>query len=329
MVEWPAPTRRRVVLLGALAVALLLPPVALAFDEPFYISLASRILIYGLAAASLDLILGFGGMVSFGHAAFFGVGGYAVGILFAHGFEGSEFLGLIPGGDSALVVWPLAMLVSGTMALVIGAVSLRTGGVYFIMITLAFAQMLYYFFVSLQTYGGDDGLSMYGRSQLPGLDLSDDATFYYVCLALLLLFLWLGRRLMGSRFGMVIAGVRENERRMAALGFPVYRYKLACFAIAGAVAGLAGALIANHAEFVSPSLMGWTKSGEIMVMAIMGGMGTLIGPVFGAAAFLLLEEVLSGWTEHWMIVLGPMLILIVLFAKRGIYGWLVGRGGAP
>ncbi|MCK5273208.1 MAG: branched-chain amino acid ABC transporter permease [Alphaproteobacteria bacterium] len=322
-------TRRQAVHLTALAVALLLPPVVLALDEPFFISLASRMLIYGLAAASLDLILGFGGMVSFGHAAFFGVGGYAVGILFAHGFEGSEFLGLIPGGDSALVVWPLAMLVSGTMALVIGAVSLRTGGVYFIMITLAFAQMLYYFFVSLQTYGGDDGLSMYGRSQLPGLDLSDDATFYYVCLALLLLFLWLGRRLMGSRFGMVIAGVRENERRMAALGFPVYRYKLACFAIAGAVAGLAGALIANHAEFVSPSLMGWTKSGEIMVMAIMGGMGTLIGPVFGAAAFLLLEEVLSGWTEHWMIVLGPMLILIVLFAKRGIYGWLVGRGGAP
>jgi branched-chain amino acid transport system permease protein len=322
-------TRRQAVHLTALAVALLLPPVALAMDEPFFVSLASRMLIYGLVAASLDLILGFGGMVSFGHAAFFGVGGYTVGILFAHGFEGSDFLGLIPGGDSALVVWPLAMLVSGTMALIIGAVSLRTGGVYFIMITLAFAQMLYYFFVSLQTYGGDDGLSMYGRSQLPGLDLSEDATFYYVCLALLLLFLWLGRRLMGSRFGMVIAGVRENERRMAALGFPVYRYKLTCFAIAGAVAGLAGALAANQTEFVSPGLMHWTKSGEIMVMVIMGGMGTLVGPVFGAAAFLLLEEVLSGWTEHWMIALGPLLILIVLFAKRGIYGWLVGRGGAP
>ena len=328
MVDPRTLTRRQAVHLAALTIALLLPPVALAADEPFFVSLASRMLIYGLAAASLDLILGFGGMVSFGHAAFFGFGGYTVGILFAHGFEGSDFLGLIPGSDNALIVWPLAMLVSGLMALVIGAVSLRTGGVYFIMITLAFAQMLYFFFVSLEPYGGDDGLSMYGRSQLPGLDLSDDATFYYVCLVLLLLFLWLGRRLMGSRFGMVIAGVRENERRMAALGFPVYRYKLACFTIAGAVAGLAGALIANHAEFVSPSLMGWTKSGEIMVMVIMGGMGTLIGPVFGAATFLLLEEVLSGWTEHWMIVLGPMLILIVLFAKRGIYGWLVGRGKA-
>lgn len=319
--------RRAAVHLTALAVVLLLPPVALVMDEPFYISLAIRMLIYGLAAASLDLILGFGGMVSFGHAAFFGVGGYTVGILFTHGFAGSEFLGLFPGSDNALIVWPLAMLVSGLMALGIGAVSLRTGGVYFIMITLAFAQMLYFFFVSLQKYGGDDGLSMYGRSRLPGLDLSDDTTFYYVCLALLLLFLWLGRRLVASRFGMVITGVRENERRMIALGFPVYRYKLACFTIAGAVAGLAGALTANLTEFVSPSLMVWTKSGEIMVMAIMGGMGTLIGPVFGAAAFLLLEEVLSGWTEHWQIVLGPLLILIVLFAKRGIYGGLVGREG--
>ena len=310
----------------ALAIALLLPAVALGLDKPFFVTLASRMLIYGLAAVSLDLILGFGGMVSFGHAAFFGVGGYTVGILFAHGFDGSAFLGIFPGGDNALIVWPLAMLVSGLLALVIGAVSLRTGGVYFIMITLAFAQMLYYFFVSLETYGGDDGLSMYGRSRLPGLDLSDDATFYYVCLALLLVFLWLGRRLVASRFGMVIAGVRENERRMVALGFPVYRYKLACFAIAGAVAGLAGALAANQTEFVSPGLMHWTKSGEIMVMVIMGGMGTLVGPVFGAAVFLLLEEVLSKWTEHWMIVLGPLLILIVLFAKRGLYGWLAGRG---
>ncbi|MDH3228685.1 MAG: branched-chain amino acid ABC transporter permease [Alphaproteobacteria bacterium] len=322
-------TRRQSVHLGTLLALLLLPPMALALDEPFYISLASRILIYGLAAASLDLILGFGGMASFGHAAFFGTGGYVVGILFVHGFEGSDFLGLVPGTDSALVAWPLATLVAGLLALVIGAVSLRTGGVYFIMITLAFAQMLYFFFVSLETYGGDDGLSMYGRSRIPGVDLSADATFYYVCLAVLLLFLGLGQRLVGSRFGMVILGVRENERRMAALGFPTYRYKLACFSISGAAAGLAGALIANQTEFVSPALMHWTRSGEIMVMVILGGMGTLLGPVFGAAAFLLLEEVLSTWTEHWMVVLGPVLIFVVLFARRGIYGWLVGRGAEP
>jgi len=322
-------TRRQAVHAGALLFLLLLPPVALALDEPFYVSLASRILIYGLAAASLDLILGFGGMVSFGHAAFFGTGGYVVGILFVHGFEGSAFLGLIPGSDSALVAWPLAMLIAGLLALVIGAISLRTGGVYFIMITLAFAQMLYFFFVSLEAYGGDDGLSMYGRNRIPGVDLSADAAFYYVCLALLLLFLGLGHRLVRSRFGMVIIGVRENERRMAALGFPTYRYKLACFSIAGAAAGVAGALIANQTEFVSPSLMHWTRSGEIMVMVILGGMGTLLGPVFGAAAFLLLEEVLSTWTEHWMVVLGPVLIFVVLFARRGIYGWLVGRGAEP
>lgn len=319
--------RRRIVLLGALVVALLLPPLAQAMDEPFYIGLASRILIYGLAAASLDLILGFGGMVSFGHAAFFGAGGYVVGILYMHGFEGSAFLGLVPGSDNALLVWPGALLAGGLLALVIGAISLRTGGVYFIMITLAFAQMLYFFFVSLEAYGGDDGLSLYGRSTLPGLDLGDDTSFYYVVLALLLLFLWLGGRLVDSRFGMVLRGVRENERRMAALGYPVYRYKLAGFALAGAAAGLAGALIANQTEFVSPSLMHWTRSGEILVMVILGGMGTLFGPVFGAAAFLLLEEVLAGWTEHWMIVLGPLLIFVVLFARRGIFGWLVGRRG--
>lgn len=314
-------------LLGALAIALLLPPAALALDEPFYVSLASRMLIYGLAAASLDLILGFGGMVSFGHAAFFGAGGYAVGILYMHGFEGSAFLGLVPGSDSALLVWPAATLTGGLLALIIGAISLRTGGVYFIMITLAFAQMLYFLFVSLEAYGGDDGLSLYGRSALPGFDLRDDTTFYYLVLALLLLFLWLGRRLVDSRFGMVLRGVRENERRMTALGFPVYRYKLAGFVIAGAVAGLAGALIANQTEFVSPSLMHWTRSGQIMVMVILGGMGTLFGPVLGAVAFLLLEEVLAGWTEHWMIVLGPLLIFVVLFARRGIFGWLVGPRG--
>ncbi len=242
-----------------------------------------------------------------------------------HGFDGTTFLGLIPGTDNALVTWPLAMLVTGLLALVIGAVSLRTGGVYFIMITLAFAQMLYFFFVSLEAYGGDDGLSLYGRSRIPGIDLSADAAFYYVCLGAVVAFLGLGHRLVGSRFGRVIVGVRENERRMTALGFPTYRYKLACFVIAGATAGLAGALIANQTEFVSPSLMHWTRSGEIMVMVILGGMGTLFGPVLGAAVFLLLEEVLSTWTEHWMIVLGPLLIFFVLFARHGMYGWIVGR----
>ena len=327
MAERFRPDRRSIVLLTALAIALALPPVALGLGEPFYVTLASRMLIYGLAAASLDLILGYGGMVSFGHAAFFGAGGYVVGILYVHGFEGSAVLGLFAGSDNALIVWPLAMLVAGVLALLIGAVSLRTGGVYFIMITLAFAQMLYFFFVSLEAYGGDDGLSLYGRSRLPGLDLSNRTVFYYVCLVLLLAFLGLAHRLTRSRFGMVIRGVRENERRMLALGFPVWRYKLTCFAMAGAVAGLAGALSANQTEFVSPAMMHWSRSGEILVMVILGGIGTLVGPVFGAVAFLLLEEVLARWTEHWAIVFGPLLILVVLFARRGLYGWLAGRGG--
>ncbi|MFQ5691426.1 MAG: branched-chain amino acid ABC transporter permease [Nitrospinota bacterium] len=322
-------TPETAVLLAGLVFLVGLPPVASALEEPFFIGLFSRILIYALAAVSLDLILGFGGMVSFGHAAFFGVGAYVVGILSFHGAEGSAILTwplTLMGTDSAFAAWPLAFFLSAGFAVAIGAVSLRTSGVYFIMITLAFAQMLFFFSVSLEKYGGDDGLSLVGRSRLSGLDLSDDATFYYVCLALLLGFLYLCHRLVNSRFGMVIRGCKENERRMGALGFPTYRYKLVCFAIAGAGAGLAGALIANQTEFVSPNLMHWTVSGEIMVMVILGGMGTLYGPVFGAAAFLLLEEVLSAYTEHWMIILGPTLILVVLFARRGLCGWLAARG---
>ena len=228
----------------------------------------------------------------------------------------------ITGTENAIISWILAIVLSALLAFVIGAISLRTRGIYFIMITLAFAQMMFFFFISLEKYGGDDGLSMVSRNQLGGLDLSDDATFYYLCLASLLLFVYFGRRLVNSRFGMVIRGCKENERRMSALGFPVYRYKLTCFVIAGAAAGQAGALIANQTEFVSPNLMHWTVSGEIMIMVILGGMGTLFGPIFGAAAYLLLEEVLSIYTEHWMLFLGPVLIITVLFARRGLFGWL-------
>ncbi len=322
------PTLKTWVLLGGLVFLAGLPPVASWMDQPFLISLFSRILIYALVALSLDLILGFGGMVSLGHAAFFGAGAYVVAILAFHGAEGSALFGLptgITGTEDAIISWPAAIGISAGLAFVIGAISLRTSGVYFIMITLAFAQMMYFFFISLEKYGGDDGLSMVQRNRFGGLDLSDDATFYYVCLGLLLLSFAFSRRLVKSRFGMVIRGCKENERRMRALGFPVYRYKLTCFVIAGAVAGLAGGLIANQTEFVSPNLMHWTVSGEIMIMVILGGMGTLFGPIFGAAAYLLLEEVLSIYTEHWMLFLGPALIAVVLFARRGLVGWLEER----
>lgn len=318
-------TRERRILWVTLLLLTTLPGFAQLLGEPYLVSLFSRILIYGLAAASLDLMLGYGGMVSFGHAAFFGIGAYVVAILAFHSADGSAvpLLGLA-GTESALLAWPAAALAAGLAAALIGAVCLRTGGIQFIMITLAFAQMLFYLFVSLSAYGGEDGLSMWDRSRLAGLDLGDDTVFYYVCLTLLVAFLVLARRLVNARFGMVIQGARQNEARMQALGFPIYRYKLVCFALAGTGAGLAGALIANQTEFVSPGLMHWTRSGQILVMVILGGMGTLFGPVLGAAALLLMEEVLSMYTEYWMVYLGPMLILVVLFARRGVYGWLVG-----
>jgi len=215
-------------------------------------------------------------------------------------------------------------LAAALLALAIGAICLRTAGMHFIMITLAFAQMLYFFFVSLGKYGGEDGLSIWNRSSVPMLELGDDTSFYYVCLGLLLGFLFIARRIVDSRFGMVIRGIKQNPSRMGSLGFPTYRYRLAMFVIAAAGAGLAGALIANQTEFVSPSLFHWTRSGEILVMVILGGMGTLYGPVLGAATLLLMEEWLSAYTEYWMVFLGPFLILVVLYARRGVYGLLAG-----
>ena len=315
------------VLLGLLVLALGLAPLASAAGLDYFVGIATRILIFGLAALSLNLILGFGGMVSFGHAAFFGTGAYVVGILSHHATLGEPLITwpvTIGGTESALIAWPLAMLVSALLALVIGLLSLRTSGLYFIMITLAFAQMLYFFAVSLEAYGGDDGLSLWSRSSLGPLDLSDDTQFYYLVLALVLLFLYLKHRLVNARFGVALQGMRDNERRMAAIGFPILRYKLAAFVIAGAVAGLAGALIANQTEFVSPAFLDWPRSGEFLVIVILGGMGTLHGPLIGALAFLLLEEFLSDWTEHWMIVLGPLLVLVVLFARQGLWGLMAG-----
>jgi branched-chain amino acid transport system permease protein len=312
------------------AMLLALPAVAGMAGEPYLVTLFSRILIYALAAVSLDLMLGFGGMVSLGHAAFFGIGAYVVGILSVHGVEGTPMLVWpveLGGHQSGWVLWPAAVLFSAAASAVIGSLSLRTSGMHFIMITLAFAQMLYYFFVSLEAYGGDDGISLFSRNTFAGLDLADDKQFYYLCLAALAAFLFFSYRLVHSRFGMVIRGCRENERRMRSLGFPTFRYRLVCFVIAGAGAGLAGALIANQTEYVSPGLMHWTRSGEILVMVLLGGMGTLFGPVLGAATLLLLEEILSIYTEHWMVCLGPFLILVVLFAKRGIYGLIAGGNG--
>jgi branched-chain amino acid transport system permease protein len=257
--------------------------------------------------------MGYGGLVSFGHAAYLGVGGYAVGILAHHGIA------------SGFIQWPIALAVSALFALIIGALCLRARGFYFIMITLAFAQMAYYIASGLDDYGGDDGLTIYRRSQFPGLNLSDRTQFYYLCLTLLLLSFYVMWRLINSRFGMVLQGTRSNERRMRAIGFPTYRYQLAAFVIAGTFCGLAGVLLANHTDFISPSIMHWTRSGDLIVMAVLGGMGSLFGPLIGAIALLLFEEALSGITEHWQIILGPLLLLVVLFARGGIDGLLARR----
>jgi branched-chain amino acid transport system permease protein len=303
------------VLAFALGVLLLaaVPPVASLFNQPFYLDLVRRVMIFAIAAASLNLILGYGGMVSFGHAAYLGVGGYAVGVL-AH-------YGVVDG----VVQWTLAIGASALVALVIGAVSLRTSGVYFIMITLAFTQMLYYLGISVEEFGGDDGMRLAAKSRFPGLDLNDASVFYYLVLAVLILVLFLGHRLVNSRFGMVIRAVKSNEARTRAIGFSPYPYRLAAFVIAGAVCGLAGALLVNHTAYLTPEFMNWTRSGELMFMVILGGMGSVAGPVLGAFALLVLEDLLSGWTQHWQIILGPLLVLSVLFFRRGLAGAIFGK----
>jgi branched-chain amino acid transport system permease protein len=300
---------------SALLVAglVLLPFYSSVTGNVFVLTMFTRIVIMALAAASLNLIMGYGGMMSFGHAAYLGIGGYAVGILAQEGI------------GSGFIQFPVALAASAIFALVIGALSLRTRGVYFIMITLAFAQMAYYVASGMARYGGDDGLTIYKRSDFAGLiNLPNRVQFYYLCLACLLLVLFLIWRIVNSRFGLVVQGLRSNEQRMQAIGFPGTRYRLVCFVIAGIMCGLAGALLANNTDFVSPAVMYWTRSGDLMVMVILGGMGTLFGPVIGAVVYLVLEELLSQVTEYWAIIMGPLLLLIVLFGRGGIMG-LLGR----
>ncbi len=311
MKEWL--NARNLIVALVIAGLLLLPLYTSVSGNVFVLTLFTRIVIFALAAASLNLIMGYGGMMSFGHAAYLGIGGYAVGILAQEGI------------GSGFIQWPVALAASALFALVIGALSLRTRGVYFIMITLAFAQMAYFVASGLARYGGDDGLTIHKRSDFGGLiNLSGRVQFYYLCLACLLGGIYLIWRIVNSRFGMVVQGLRSNEARMQAIGFPPNRYRLVCFVIAGTMCGLAGALLANNTDFVSPAVMYWTRSGDLMVMVILGGMGTLFGPVIGAIVFLLLEELLSQVTEYWAMIMGPLLLLIVLFGRGGIFG-LLGR----
>ena len=315
MVALPAPASQRSAPADVIAPALIfvalaaVPLVASVGAQTYVLDLVSRIMIFAIAAVALDVLIGYGGLISFGHAAFVGLGAYAVGILSAHGF-----------GD-ALIALPIALAASALFALATGAVCLRTHGVYFIMITLAFSQMMFFTAASLAPYGGDDGLTVRARNTIAGFALMRDAlSFYYVVFACLLATYLLCRALLGSRFGRVFCGARENPIRMASIGYDVFRYQLVAYVIAGAIGGLSGFLLANAAEFVSPAYMSWQRSGELVIMVLMGGMGTLYGAVIGAAAFVLAEEWLSGLTEHWKMIFGPLLVLIVLFARGGLVG---------
>jgi branched-chain amino acid transport system permease protein len=302
--------KARLILWGlAIAVLIALPPVMTAIGQTFYIDLVRRIMILAIAAVSLNLILGYGGMVSFGHAAYLGIGAYAVGIL--------GFYGITNGW----LHWAVAIGASAVVALAIGAVSIRTSGVYFIMITLAFTQMLYYLGISLELFGGDDGMRLKSKSQFTGLvDLRDPVQFYYLVLALMLLSVFFVFRLVNSRFGMVLRASKSNEGRSRAIGFSPYPYRLTAFVIAGAMCGLAGALYANHTNYIVPGLMSWQQSGDMMFMVILGGIASTAGPVLGTFVLLFVEELLKGWTEHWQVILGPLLILSVIFFRRGLAG---------
>lgn len=313
-------TTRKGMVAAALIVFLALVPVITgAFSLAFYLEIATRILILSIAAVSLNLILGFGGMVSFGHAVFIGIGAYAVGIPIYY----EDYSGWLH--------FPLAIGVSALYALITGAISLRTKGVHFIMITMAFSQMIFFLFVSLEEYGGDDGLLIWSDSEfVDGLDVDDADTFYYICFISLMAILYLVHRVVNSRFGRVIRGAMSNEKRMQALGYPTYRYRLTAYVLSGAICGYAGALMGNFANFISPDMMGWTRSGELIFMVVLGGSGTIMGPIYGVLSFLMLEELIpdvmdlfaDGAGVYWHLPFGVILLLVVLFVRGGISGLL-------
>jgi branched-chain amino acid transport system permease protein len=307
---------------------LLVPLAAWALDEPFYITLAARMAILALAAVGLNLALGLGGLVSFGHAAFFGIGGYTAGILATHAANLQPLMTWpveIGGTDQMILLWPLAMMLSGVVALAIGVISLRTSGVYFIMITLAFAQMIYYFATSWPAYGGEDGLSLALRNSFPGVKTALPFNFFLICYVLLIAALYLFARIRDSRFGAALQAARQNEVRVAAVGISPFPIRLVAFVVSGMISGLAGVLFADLNRFVSPSMLSWQMSGELIVLVILGGTGRLFGPVAGAMLFVLFEFILGGVTERWQLFLGLILLGVVLFARGGLIGMLAGK----
>ena len=319
--------------LNILVLALLaaVPLWAYVSDEPFTITLSTKVAILALAGVGLNFALGLGGLVSLGHALFFGIGGYAMGILASHAQSYTPIYDgffVLEGTKSMVVIWLVAVLAGATAALVIGALSLRTTGVYFIMITLAFGQMFYYFTISWPAYGGEDGLSIYMRNGFPGLNTLDPIQFFALCYGVLLVVLYLFWRLEQAPFGLVLKASRQNPLRVTTVGLGVYRIQLIAFVMSGAVTALAGALFADLNRFVSPSMFSWQTSGEIMIFVILGGIARLCGPVIGAAVFILLEQILGDLSQFWHIYLGVLLLVVVLFAKGGLTGLITRRGAS-
>lgn len=306
--RFEALSKRSWILWLLLALVLLLP----FSGEIYYVKLVTRILIFAVAALSLDLLVGYLGLISFGHAAFMAVGAYTVGILASYGYV------------SIWVVWPAAMLLGGVFALIVGFFSLRCSGLYFIFLTLAFAQMVFYGAQSLRAYGGDDGFSLEAAGVVvPGVDLSNPITLFYLSLAILLACLYISHRLVNSPFGRIAVATRDNEVRVNAVGIDPYPYKLVMYVVSGVMATLSGALMANLTAYIAPGYVNWLVSGELLVMVILGSVGTLIGPILGAAVFVGFEHILSDLTEHWMLIFGPLIVIRVLFLKNGIYGLFI------
>ena len=313
-------TMLNLAIFGALVVVALGAHLA---GQGFTVTLATKAAIFALAGVGLNLALGYGGLVSFGHAAFFGLGGYVTGIFASHAAAGTPVLTLpftVMGSAEMLGIWPMAMAVSGLAALAIGALSLRTRGVYFIMVTLAFAQMLYYFAISWPRYGGEDGLSFYTRNAFPGLNPFSPLHYFAICATLLGLALIFTAVVTQSRFGLALQAARQNDQRVVAVGIRPYAIRLTAFVLSGMIVGLAGSLYADLNRFVSPAMLSWHMSGEIMVFVILGGVGRLCGPVAGAGLFILLEHLLGGISDHWQALLGVLLLGIVLFAPGGVMG---------
>jgi branched-chain amino acid transport system permease protein len=309
---------------GMMALLFVVPLVFFYTGNPFYLDLATRLIILAIAAVGLNFVLGYGGLISFGHAAFIGLGAYAVGIPVYHEIYGGWDAVATTNGFAH---FGLAILIGALFALITGAISLKVRGVHFIMITMAFAQMIYYLVMSISEYGGDDGLVIDMRSEFPLISLDDPIQFFLIAFASLALVMWLVHLMVNSRFGMVLRGSKGNDTRMISLGYPTYRYRLVAYVISGAICGYAGALLGNFTAFISPEMMDWSRSGNLMFMVILGGVATIFGPVLGATVFIVLEEILSTYTVYWHLPFGLMLVLVVMYSRGGLTALLQGKGG--